>query len=70
MSGIKFVTESSKKFNFESVRRDLVLLFINFMDENAYLHVYVFSKRHTYNFDRIFLVLGNSHSHKVRIARN
>jgi len=40
MFGVKFVTESSRKFfNFESVRRDLVLLLINFMDENAYLHV-------------------------------
>jgi len=42
MFGVKFVTESSRKFfNFKSVRRDLVLLLINFMDENAYLHVYV-----------------------------
>jgi len=50
MFGVKFVTESSRKsFNFESVRRDLVLLLINFMDENAYLHVYVVSKRYTYN---------------------
>ena len=40
MFGVKFVTESSSKFfNFESVRRDLVLLLINFMGENAYLHV-------------------------------
>jgi len=38
--GVEFVTESSRKFfNFESVRRDLVLLLINFMDEDAYLHV-------------------------------
>jgi len=44
MFGIKFVTDSSRKFfNFESVSRDLVLLLINFMDENAYLHVYVVS---------------------------
>jgi len=53
-----FVTESRGKVNFESVRRDLVLLLINFTDENAYLHLYVVSKRHTYNFERIFLVLG------------
>jgi len=38
------------------------------MDENAYLHAYVISKGHTYNFERIFLVLG--YFHKVRIARN
>jgi len=42
MFGAKFVTESIRKlFNFESVRRDLVFLLINFLDENAYLHVYV-----------------------------
>jgi len=36
MFGVKFVTESSRKtINFESVRRDLVLLLINFVDENA-----------------------------------
>jgi len=46
MCGVKFgVTESSRKFfNFESVRRDLVLPLINLMDENAYLHAYVGSK--------------------------
>jgi len=50
MFGIKFVTESSRKFiNFESVRRDLVFLLSNFMHDNDYLHVYVVSKRHTYN---------------------
>jgi len=48
MFGVKFVTENSRKFfNFESVRRDLVFLLINFMDENAYLYVYIVSKRHT-----------------------
>jgi len=42
MFGVKLVTESIRKFfNFESVRRDLVFLLINFMDENSYLHVYV-----------------------------
>jgi len=47
MFGVKFVSESSRKFfNFESVRRDLVLLLINFMDENAYLHV---GRSKTYN---------------------
>ena len=62
MCGVKFVPESRRKlFNFESARRDLVLLLINFMGENACLHVYVVSKRHTYNFKRIFLVLGNFH---------
>ena len=41
------MTESSRKsFNFKAVKRDLVLLLINFMDENAYLHMYVVSKRH------------------------
>jgi len=49
MFGVQFVTESSRKFNFESVRRDLVFLLINFMDKNAYLHVYFISKQHTYN---------------------
>jgi len=46
MCGVKFgVTESSRKFfNFESVKRDLVLPLINLMDENAYLHAYVGSK--------------------------
>jgi len=67
MFGVKFVTDSSRKFfDFASARRDLVLLLINFMDENAYLHVYVVSKRHTYNFERIFLVLGNFHQGKDR----
>jgi len=33
MLGVKFVTESSRKsLNFEAVKRDLVLLLINFMD--------------------------------------
>jgi len=49
MFGVKFVSESRKLFNFESVRRDLVFLLISFIDENIYLHVYVVSKRHTYN---------------------
>jgi len=50
MFGVKFVTESSRKFfDFESVRRNLFLLFINFMVENTCLHVYVVSKQHTYN---------------------
>jgi len=41
--------------------RDLVLLLINFMDEKAYVRMYVVSKRHrpTYSFER-----------KVRIVRN
>jgi len=53
MFGVKFITESSRKFLiFESVRRNLILLLINFMDENAYLHVYVVSERHTYNQSR------------------
>ena len=50
MFGVKFVTESSRKFfNFESVKSKLVFLLINFMDENAYLNVYVVSRQHTYN---------------------
>jgi len=50
MFGVQFLTESSRKFfKFESVRFDLVFLLINFMDGNAYLHVCVVSKRHTYN---------------------
>jgi len=58
MFGVKFVTENSRKFfNFESVRRDLVFLLINFMDENAYLYVYIVSKRHT-NWAN-FLILRN-----------
>jgi len=45
--GVKFVTESTRKFfNFESGRRDVVLLLIHFMDENAYLYMRVVSKRH------------------------
>jgi len=50
MFGGKYVTKSSRKlFNFESVRHNLIFLLINFMDENACLHVYVVSKQHTYN---------------------
>jgi len=53
MFGVKFVTENSRIFfNFESVRRNLVFLFINFMDQNAYLYVYVVSKQHTYNLSK------------------
>jgi len=45
MFGVQFVTESSRKFfNFESVTSDLIFLLINFMDGNAYLHVYVVTK--------------------------
>jgi len=68
MFGIKFVTGSNRKsFNFETVRRDFILLLINFLEKTAYLHVYVVSKRHAYNVERTFLVQGNFH--KVRIAR-
>jgi len=33
-------------FKFESVGRNLVLLLFNFMEENAYSHVYIVQKRH------------------------
>lgn len=47
MFGVKFVTESSSVFfKFESVSRDLVLLLISFMAENACSHLYVVPKRH------------------------
>jgi len=49
----KFVAKGSRElFKFESVRRDLILLSINFMDENeakevfSSSHVYVATKRH------------------------
>jgi len=32
-------------FKFQSVRRDIALLLINFMDKNAFSHVNVISKR-------------------------
>ena len=69
MFGVKFVTECSRKFfTFEWVTHDFILRLINFMAENAYLHVYIISKQHTYNFEWFFLVLENFH--KVRIVRN
>jgi len=47
---LNFVTGSNRKFfNFETVRRDLVLLLINSMDEITYLNVYVVSKRNAYS---------------------
>jgi len=48
MFGVKFFTESSREvFKFESVRRDLVLLLINFMKKIIFSHVYVVLKRYT-----------------------
>ena len=59
--GVKLFTKNSREFfKFESVRRDLVLLLINFMDENAYSHVYVVPKRQ--NSEGISLVLENFRS--------
>jgi len=43
---ILLLNENSRKYKFKSVRRDLVLLSINFMDENDCSFVYVVSKRH------------------------
>jgi len=48
MFGVKFVTENSRGFfKFESIRRDFILLSINFEDKNACSYVYVVPKRHT-----------------------
>jgi len=51
MFGVKVITESSRiYFNFESVKHDLLLLSINLMDKNTYLHMYIVLKRHSCNF--------------------
>jgi len=68
MFGVKFVTESSRKlFDFSSVRSDLVFLLINFMDEKAYVNLYVVSKQHTYHLSE-FSYSGKFYM--VRISRN
>jgi len=62
---VKFVTKSRRKFfNFESIRRDLLLLLKSISWTKTLICV---CKRRTYNFERIFVVLGNFH--KDRIAR-
>jgi len=41
MFGVKFFTENSSEFfSFKSVRRELALLFINYIDENVCSNVY------------------------------
>jgi len=63
------LSESSRKFiNFEWVTCDLVLLLTKLIDENAYLHVYIISKWHTYNFEQFFSVLENFC--EVKMIRN
>jgi len=45
--GVKFVIENRREiFKFESVRLDLVMLLVNFMDENACWHMYIIPKQH------------------------
>jgi len=46
MVRVKFVAESNGKFfNLKQSGATLVFLLNNFMDENAYLHIYVVAKR-------------------------
>lgn len=46
MSGVKFVTESSREsFKFESISRDLSLFVINLMDQNTCSHLFIVPKR-------------------------
>jgi len=56
MFRVKFVAESSRQFfNFEAVRRVLVFLLINFMEENAYLRVYLVSRRYMNNLENFLI---------------
>ena len=68
MVRVKFVAESNGKFfNLKQSGATLVFLPNNFVDDNAYLHIYIVSKPHIYNLSE-FSYSGNFH--KVRISRN
>ena len=67
MFGVKLVSESNKEFfKFESVRCDLVLLLIIFIDENVHMYMSIQNGRDSLG--QIFFVLRNLR--KVKLARN